>query len=732
MKTFTYPVWIPLLFLFLFCPVDSAEGQDRTFRFDYSDLNKGRMTVDCSFSERQLTFQVHKEDTWVSLEEGCRPEDKPGTPWLPARFIQLLIPAKAEVVSLEATGEEKLIRENILLPPVQPPFPLSSKEKPTPVAKDPVAYAADTRTPTELVEFAGAHTMRGYRIVSIRLNPVRYIPAARELYLATRITLDLNLRESSEQVVIPRVNQEITERSVANLVVNKDVLRSHPAFAPKWKPRGGGKSPLTNYLIITSPGLASSFQDLADYRQAQMAPGETTKVITTAEIYSSYSGKDNQEQIQNCIRDYYHNEALFWVVLGGDDTIVPDRDCYGLVETSSGPEICYDIPTDLYYAGLDSYWDENGDGIHGKVNIFPPHIFEGDLLPEVIVGRIPVRTSAAALDYINKLIAFEEFPRQSDMKMFIGGAHLWDSYTGGNRPTDSTNDGHLGFQQHDPVSDAEMWSRRMYRDYIQDEPWPQIPLVYFFDTLTSWDSSTPGDYPQTSGNMLTRLNEGWENVFIGSHGGTDGWGLEVGSFTSIDASALTNRTDMVYTMACCTGEFDSGIDPCLSEAFLRNGNGGALAYMGCSRFGWGIRDEPPAETGSIGGTSYEYARGFYRIMFYGGSHIGTTFSAHKEDMVPYCGANNSYRWVQFGMNLQGDPMTASAQGLIKWVDAAHSGPESGTYTEPYATLFDGVQYSVDGHMIYAKEGVSDETCTIDMDKEVTIHAHGGDAVFGKQ
>ena len=77
-------------------------------------------------------------------------------------------------------------------------------------------------------------------------------------------------------------------------------------------------------------------------------------------------------------------------------------------------------------------------------------------------------------------------------------------------------------------------------------------------------------------------------------------------------------------------------------------------------------------------------------------------------------------------------MTASAQGLIKWVDAAHSGPESGTYTEPYATLFDGVQYSVDGHMIYAKEGVSDETCTIDMDKEVTIHAHGGDAVFGKQ
>jgi hypothetical protein len=572
-------------------------------------------------------------------------------PWLPAKYVNVLIPAGAKVASIETSADEILVAEGIDVCPVQPPVRLGAPAPP-PTGKDVDAYALDTKIPARLAEVTGHHTMRGFTYVSIRLNPVRYIPARQELYLAKNLNVTIELEDQREPVIAPAANNGIFKSMVRKIVVNGDMLDTE-VFAPRML--DGIPTETVDYLIITSSALQSTFQTLADHRASHN--GFSTSVVTLESIYQnpSYNGDDNQEEIRNCIEDYVNNKSTAYVVLGGDDTVVPDRDCYVRVLTASGWKTENNMPTDLYYAGLNSSWDEDGDGTYGEADTSSGD--EGDLAPDVLVGRIPVQSSSQAADYIDKLIDYENNPPSEDFKekFLILGDELWDHYSGSDRPSDALSDGFSGFRDHSPVSDAEMWLRRLYRDGIQPD-WEPSTLAYFFDTLTSWDSSTPGDYLQNSSNVSTRFNEGWYHVFFGTHGNKTIWGLESGTFSSSSASALSGRTTIIYTIACITGHFDGSTDPCLSEAFLRNEDGGALAYFGCSRSGWGSPDSPPASNTSTGGPSLEYAYKFYDQLLNSGQDIlGQVFSQHKASLSGSCGSNGAYRWVQFGMNYQGDP-----------------------------------------------------------------------------
>ncbi|MFH0880478.1 MAG: C25 family cysteine peptidase, partial [Lentisphaerota bacterium] len=309
-----------------------------------------------------------------------------------------------------------------------------------------------------------------------------------------------------------------------------------------------------------------------------------------------------------------------------------------------------EMPTDLYYGGLNSTWDENANGIYGEVN-YSGALDEGDMAFDVIVARIPVRTSTQASDYIGKLRSYElrAAPAHFTGKLLICGDMLWNTYTGDSRPADLISDGFSEFRSHTPANDDEIWCRRMYRDGIRAYGATNT-LAYFFDSLTSWDSSTPGSYAQSAANVVAKFNQGWNHIYFATHGSIYSWGLESGSFGSGSAYQLTNITTFIYTMACLTGGFDLA-EPSLSEALLRHAPGGPLVYMGCSRYGWGS----PGST--RGGTSMDYAYEFYRQVYFNKrSQAGRAFTEHKLARIAYCGNNGADRWVQLGMNLQGDPL----------------------------------------------------------------------------
>lgn len=523
-----------------------------------------------------------------------------------------------------------------------------------PTGPNPVYYSRNALFPASLAVAGETHRVRGYQFVSVRLNPVRYNPVTRELFLATRLTLTIRYKAAARAAAYYSDRAGGPADLFADAVLNLVINPGQPGWADAHRPaasRSDVPAAAVDYLIITSTALSNSFQALASHRASVNAL--STRIITTETIDATYDGtrpdggSDQQTRIRNCVVDFVRNHGATYVILGGDNTIVPDRDCY----VSCGSYTCSDMPTDLYYGGLDSSWDENANGVYGEANYSGGVADEGDLGFDVIVARLPIRTAAQADAYINKLKDFElNNPPLGFAKRFIMlGDMLWDSYSGAGRPSDACVDGHSEFQQHDPVSDDEIWMRRMVRDGIRSN-FTDVAMSYFFDSLTSWDSATPGDYLQSSANVSARFNQGWNNVYFGTHGSYTSWGLESGSFGTSSAAALTNRTALVYTMACLTGGFDAA-DPSLSEAFLRNGSGGALVYMGCSRYGWG-------SPGSWrGGPSMDYAYEYYRQVYVlDRPSVGRAFAEHKLARAAYCTYNGADRWVQFGMNLQGDPL----------------------------------------------------------------------------
>ncbi|HOO21749.1 MAG TPA: C25 family cysteine peptidase, partial [Kiritimatiellia bacterium] len=535
----------------------------------------------------------------------------------------------------------------------------------------------------------------GYQFVSVRVNPLAYIAAEKKLYLRETVTVTVTYDAPvAAKKILPK-QKTAFEPLVNSLVVNPEAAAD---FAPALETRVPRAA--LDYLIITSGGLSNAFQQIADYRASAVGGGYTTRVMTTNDIGSAYSGADIQAKIRDCISNNVATLGTTMVLLGGDDTIVPVRGC----KVSAAGDTELTMPTDLYYSGLGGSWDGDSDGTYGETSD------SVDLAYDVVVGRLPMRTATQVTNYLNKVMTYEAGWNVTN-KIMLGGPYAWDTWTGTARPSDDvTGDGHAGFRStdpaHDSVSDSEAWLRRLYRDGIHDY-WPaQVNIMC--DTITSWDTSDCGSYLQSSANTASKFNQNYTHLMFSGHGAPQEWGLESGYFDDADASSQTGLTAFVYTDACLTGHFDKNsnnidgynytTEPCLGEAFLRNTRvrGGALAYMGCARYGWG-------EPGSYdGGPSTVYAYKFYKRMYETTNRtIGLAFAMHKADMASLSSKDDCERWIQFGVNLLGDPAlkmprdvpvpsapsftSASSFGATTGVEKTHSVVASG-YPTPVLSL----------------------------------------------
>ena len=96
----------------------------------------------------------------------------------------------------------------------------------------------------------------------------------------------------------------------------------------------------------------------------------------------------------------------------------------------------------------------------------------------------------------------------------------------------------------------------------------------------------------TATQVQSNIAEGKSIVVYAGHGDTDGW-LNI-NYMNSNILALTNgeRLPIVLSQACLTGSFQGSSD-CMGEAFLKNANGGAVAFIGASQevgAGFGLGD----------------------------------------------------------------------------------------------------------------------------------------------
>ena len=615
------------------------------------------LSVDFTFSADDVELVAAGDYTVVGLADGSRVVDEVGAPAIPAKFANVLIPSGAQNVSVSASGDWTLLAEGLTPYPAQPRNPKSKPRLPFVPAND--RYASADPWPAEAATYQADQDMQGYRFVSVRVNPLAYVGAEKKLYLREKVTVTVTYDAAPATKSILSKQANLFGPLVDSLVVNPE---AQAQFAPAVKTTAP-KAAL-DYLIITSSGLSNAFQQVADYRSSAAGGGYTTRVLTTNTIASDFSGADMQAKIRACISNSVATLGTTMVLLGGDDTIVPVRYCYAAVTSQSTTET--NMPTDLYYSGLSGNWNADGDSIYGETSD------SVDMAWDVVVARLPMRTAAQVTNYLYKVQTYEAGSPVTN-KIILGGPEAWSTYTGTDRPSDDvTIDGHAGFRatsptNHASVSDSEAWLRRLYRDGIRSY-WPaQVGVIC--DTLTSWDTTTNcGSWAQTEANTKTAFNKNWTHLMFSGHGEPLGWGLESGEFYNTDAASMTGMVAFIYTDACLTGHFDKNsnsiegssytTEPCLAESFLRNANvlGGALAYMGCARYGWGEPDEAPASNTADGGPSTVYAYKFYKRMYEATNRtIGVAFAMHKADMASSSGTYAEERWIQFGVNLLGDP-----------------------------------------------------------------------------
>ncbi|MFW9793349.1 MAG: C25 family cysteine peptidase, partial [Candidatus Thorarchaeota archaeon] len=297
-----------------------------------------------------------------------------------------------------------------------------------------------------------------------------------------------------------------------------------------------------NYTMIIAPEFESAVSDFVDWK---ITLGYDVYVETLDDIYATYSGNDEAEMIRNFINDSYTTNGTDYVFIIGDGDVVPVRMVFDPADAGQGLDNGTE-PTDLYYECLDGNWDLNGNQIYGEMD-------DGvDLFPELMVGRIPVQTPGEAEHVLLQIISYESNP--------VPGNWMNDFMLIANECFGS-GDG--------PVMSEGIINQK----YLYDS---------FYDVFRYY--STDGSLNTVD--IVSKMNSGIGIVDFFDHGAYDTW---VGALDVIDVLGLSNgnKSMFAFAMACETAAFDyEAGEPTIAEAFFKNPNGGAAAYIGATRIAW--------------------------------------------------------------------------------------------------------------------------------------------------
>jgi len=385
----------------------------------------GTMNQTVTFALSDLHLTAKDGYTVVNLDDALSTLE-PGSPCLPLKSLNLLIPPDAEI-----TGVEVVSSENVVVPgtfrvyPAQPARPLLEGHEVPFLGPDDAVYQRNGDYPGRLVDFTRSGSKSGYRIAGLFVYPVQYNPVSGRLALYTHLNLEVSYQEKAHPVLgITQSQAELFSQDVASIVVNPEQVKS---FAPRTRALDGA----VDYAIITPASLVSAWQPLLTLRRSQ---GLNAIVMPVETIYVHYTGTDNPAKIRAFITDYWRNQGLKWVILGGDHGLVPTR--YGYLPYST-----YTVPADHYYADLDWSWDSNHNGQYGEMT--------GDtldLLGDVYIGRIPCDNATQVGTFIAKDTIYELHPDTVYLKKaFLPWEWLW-SYIG-----------HGGFLVNNNIKDILPW-----------------------------------------------------------------------------------------------------------------------------------------------------------------------------------------------------------------------------------------------------------------------------------
>jgi len=541
-------------------------------------------------------------------------------PILPIKPVRILLPQKSMFKNVEVVASEKTF--------LGEGYNIESGEEPIPINSDIEDVEREVITcmevssndiysnifPEKIYSDPQIQYFRGYTLLNVNLYPVFYDINNGSLYYFKNIELKVNLEKNDDINKLCR-NIPKDKNTLENIVENPLMVETYSSTINEVEQGSSmaSSSSQFDYVIITNEKLKSAvgdytFQSLIDYK---IYKGLSATIVTVEDIVSdSYYWStnplfnDTQAQIRNFIKDAYVNWDTEYILLGGDNDIIPSREFFLHYDS---PFLDFDdlIPSDLYYACLDGNYNFNENIIWGEP-IDGNNGGDVDLIGEVYIGRAPIDTWKDVSNFVRKTLTYEQ-----TQDAYISKALMCGEDMGYGLP----------------------WGGD-YKDVIAS----YIPNEYSISRL--YDGSGY-DWPKSE--LINRIND---NINFINHLGHANYQYDM-KMSNSDIDSLTNdEFFFVYSQGCLAGGFD--VDDCFGEELIKSSHGAFAAVMN-TRFGW-ISDDV------INSPSQKFDIEFFKVIFNQGiTQLGKVNQKAKENLYPLISGDIFLRYCYYELTLLGDP-----------------------------------------------------------------------------
>jgi hypothetical protein len=577
------------LFVLASISLIGAWSAQAAWEFDVDEAGRPVMGGVVTLASLDLTYSSQMGYDVVTVQDGGVSHE-PGMPMLPTLQVRVAIPCgyDARAVHLVRTDTRSLSGRYDLFP-VQPAVPISQVGPSQWVPQNPAAYASATAYPETPVRLLGQTDYAGQAMAVVEITPLAYVAAAQTLQRHAAIEFVVELAEGGVRGdLLPAQASPAEQARIEDLlrgqVVNPERVRATPLASPLLPPE-----------LILQRNL-----DPADYDYVIISP------VGFETVYEELADWKTRRGVRTTV------VSIDWIYNGGGYSgsdlekirafIIDAHGQWGATSFLLGGDTnkipCHwrmlqdNIPNDTYFADYDDDWTV-----------------------EVNVGRVPARYASYAYTFVQKILNYEKNPPMND----FGKRAIF-----------------LGFDLDASTPGEEV--KNAILDLYMPEEWT---------VLTEYDSE-PGTHKDDS---IALIQDGFNLLNHIDHSNTTWMGVgstwHDQSLGIGDVNAFINgsRNGTVYSVGCYACNYENY--QCIAEAWVQNANGGALAFVGNSRYGW-------YNPGLLNTLSNRYDRLFFRSIFQQGHiDLGAAFSDHKNDQYP--GGDPTYQYVWTELTLLGDP-----------------------------------------------------------------------------
>jgi hypothetical protein len=516
---------------------------------------------------------------------------------LPAQVVTLLLPPMKTVSNVKVVGSKVEINLEDYDLIEKPIFPYQDSvpfgEPPKDFTVDNKIYTTNSLYPNNLKNNYHIGYSHGYSIFDVTINSIQYNPVKGKLYYYPEITIDIELKDAKPNQFY-RNNAE-DEDWVEKLVLNSEISDMYTSDIPTFGYDGGLCDPEDSYeyVIITTEDGGLDYWDTSDtlpYNWDSLMnkhyedDGMSCALVTEQEINDCNDYKNGQpvDDLQSRIREFCKDAYLDWeasyILIGGDDEIIPARE----MDTSYEKR----IDSDIYWSNLDNTFNEDGDSFWGE---------EGDtgfdLYCENFIGRLTCDEPQDVSNWMKKSFYYADSMESEFLE--------WAAFYGGNTGWTCQGD---DFMDYSAIKGTDNW---LGPDPNYDGPFPSWAGFQFgFETWNSenpdnsydisemWTAEPPN--PGWQGGSEPAAKAGFKNAINNNHVAIASGIAHANSEMSLDVYSTYWESDyhntkpfFLHDYGCHCGDMDASDDGVLHSMLFHDDTELAYAVVYNTCYGWG-------------------------------------------------------------------------------------------------------------------------------------------------